>query len=128
MTDPALSITAMTNPATTNPAMADPAITDNETIVRCQAGDRDAFRHLVEQYKDVLFGTAVLMTGNRAVANDCRPRRAGAYGPRSRGQRHRPNGRFPGLGGIRLRNRPVHQRIRRLRNELSKPPLPNRRG
>ena len=70
MTDPALSIPAMTNPATSNPAMADPAITDNEAIVRCQAGDRDAFRHLVEQYKDVLFGTAVLMTGNRAVAEE----------------------------------------------------------
>ena len=45
-------------------------MTDNEAIVRCQGGDRDAFRHLVEQYKDVLFGTAVLMTGNRAVAEE----------------------------------------------------------
>ena len=45
-------------------------MTDNEAIMRCQNGDRDAFRHLVEQYKDVLFGTAVLMTGNRAVAEE----------------------------------------------------------
>ncbi len=45
-------------------------MTDNEAIARCQSGDRDAFRHLVEQYKDVLFGTAVLMTGNRAVAEE----------------------------------------------------------
>ncbi len=45
-------------------------MTDNEAIVRCQDGERDAFRHLVEQYKDVLFGTAVLMTGNRAVAEE----------------------------------------------------------
>ena len=45
-------------------------MTDNEAIVRCQDGDRDAFRHLVEQYRDVLFGTAVLMTGNRAVAEE----------------------------------------------------------
>ena len=45
-------------------------MTDNEAITRCQGGDRDAFRHLVEQYKDVLFGTAVLMTGNRAVAEE----------------------------------------------------------
>ena len=45
-------------------------MTDNEAILRCQDGDRDAFRYLVEQYKDVLFGTAVLMTGNRAVAED----------------------------------------------------------
>ena len=39
---------------------------DDEAIARCQEGDRDAFRHLVERYKDVLYGTAVLMTGNRA--------------------------------------------------------------
>ena len=45
-------------------------MTDNEAILRCQDGDRDAFRYLVEQYKDVLFGTAVLMTGNRAVAEE----------------------------------------------------------
>ena len=45
-------------------------MTDNEAIVRCQNGDRDAFRYLVERYKDVLFGTAVLMTGNRAVAEE----------------------------------------------------------
>ena len=45
-------------------------MTDNEAIVRCQNGDRDAFRHLVDQYRDVLFGTAVLMTGNRAVAEE----------------------------------------------------------
>ncbi len=45
-------------------------MTDNEAIACCQQGDRDAFRHLVEQYKDLLFGTAVLMTGNRAVAEE----------------------------------------------------------
>ena len=45
-------------------------MTDNEAVLRCQDGDRDAFRHLVEQYKDVLFGTAVLMTGNRAIAEE----------------------------------------------------------
>ena len=45
-------------------------MTDNEAILRCQDGDRDAFRYLVEQYKDVMFGTAVLMTGNRAIAEE----------------------------------------------------------
>ena len=45
-------------------------MTDHEAILRCQDGDREAFRHLVDQYKDVLFGTAVLMTGNRAVAEE----------------------------------------------------------
>ena len=45
-------------------------MTDQEAILRCQDGDREAFRHLVDQYRDVLFGTAVLMTGNRAVAEE----------------------------------------------------------
>ena len=45
-------------------------MTDNEAILRCQDGDREAFRHLVERYRDVLFGTAVLMSGNRAVAEE----------------------------------------------------------
>lgn len=45
-------------------------MTDHDAIVRCQNGDREAFRHLVEAYRDVLFGTAVLMTGNRAVAEE----------------------------------------------------------
>ena len=45
-------------------------MTDNDAILRCQNGDRDAFRHLVDRYRDVLFGTAVLMTGNRAVAEE----------------------------------------------------------
>ena len=43
---------------------------DDEAIARCQEGDRDAFRHLVDRYKDVLYGTAVLMTGNRAVGEE----------------------------------------------------------
>ena len=43
---------------------------DAAAIARCQDGDRDAFRHLVDRYKDVLYGTAVLMTGNRAVAEE----------------------------------------------------------
>lgn len=45
-------------------------MTDDEAIARCQNGNREAFRHLVERYKDVLFGTAVLMTGNRAIAEE----------------------------------------------------------
>ncbi len=45
-------------------------MTESEAVARCQQGDRDAFRHLVERYKDVLFGTAVLMTGNHATAED----------------------------------------------------------
>ena len=40
-------------------------------IARCQNGDRDAFRYLVERYKDVLYGTACLLTGSRANAEDC---------------------------------------------------------
>ena len=45
-------------------------MTDSEAVARCQDGDREAFRHLVEQYKDLLFGTAVLMTGNHAMAEE----------------------------------------------------------
>jgi len=43
---------------------------EEEAIRRCQSGDREAFRYLVEHYKDVLYGTAYLMTGDRAVAED----------------------------------------------------------
>ena len=45
-------------------------MTEELAIARCQDGDRDAFRYLVERYQDVLFGTACLMTGNRAHAED----------------------------------------------------------
>ena len=45
-------------------------MTEDEAVLRCQDGDRDAFRYLVEQYKDVLHGTAYLMTGNRALAEE----------------------------------------------------------
>jgi len=43
---------------------------DAEAIRRCQDGDREAFHHLVERYKDVLYGTAYLMTGNESVAEE----------------------------------------------------------
>jgi RNA polymerase sigma-70 factor (ECF subfamily) len=39
-------------------------------IRRSQAGDKDAFRALVENYKKVLFGTAYLMTHDRSMAED----------------------------------------------------------
>ncbi|MCH8989463.1 MAG: sigma-70 family RNA polymerase sigma factor [Chloroflexi bacterium] len=43
---------------------------DEEAVLRCQDGDREAFRHLVESYEDVLYGTAYLMTGNTALAEE----------------------------------------------------------
>ena len=43
---------------------------EEEAIRRCQSGDREAFRYIVEQYKHVLYGTAYLMTGDKAVAED----------------------------------------------------------
>jgi len=52
------------------PAERDGSMTDDEAILRCQDGDRDAFRHVVEQYKNPLFGTAYLMTGNAALAEE----------------------------------------------------------
>jgi RNA polymerase sigma-70 factor (ECF subfamily) len=45
-------------------------MTDNEIIRRCQAGDREAFRTVVEKYQNILYGTAYLMTGNRTAAED----------------------------------------------------------
>ena len=45
-------------------------MTEAEAIRLCQEGSPDAFRHLVEQHKNTLFGTAVLMTGDRAVAEE----------------------------------------------------------
>ena len=41
-----------------------------EAIRRCLEGDRDAFRLLVERYRDVLYGTAYLMTRNHAYAEE----------------------------------------------------------
>ena len=43
---------------------------DEEAARRCQDGDREAFRHLADQYKDVLYDIAYLMTGNHAVAEE----------------------------------------------------------
>lgn len=45
-------------------------MTEDDAVLRCQQGDRDAFRHLVDQYKDVLYGTAYMMTGNRSLAEE----------------------------------------------------------
>ncbi len=39
-------------------------------VRRCQAGDKEAFRMLVEQYRSVLFGTAYLMMRDRGLAED----------------------------------------------------------
>ena len=45
-------------------------MTEDEAVLLCQNGDREAFRYLVEQYKNQLFGTAYLMTGNAAHAEE----------------------------------------------------------
>lgn len=39
-------------------------------VRRCQAGDKEAFGMLVEQYRSVLFGTAYLMMRDRGLAED----------------------------------------------------------
>ncbi len=39
-------------------------------VRRCQAGDKESFRTLVEQYRGALFGTAYLMTRDRVSAED----------------------------------------------------------
>ena len=43
---------------------------EHEAVLRCQAGEPDAFRYLVERYGDTLHGTAYLMTRDRAAADD----------------------------------------------------------
>ena len=43
---------------------------DNQAIEMCQNGDQDAFHHLVDRYHNVLYGTAILMMGNRAMAEE----------------------------------------------------------
>ena len=45
-------------------------MTEDEAVQRCQHGDRDAFRYLVERHQNVVFGTAYNMTGNRALAEE----------------------------------------------------------
>jgi len=45
-------------------------LTESEVIKSCQAGNREAFRFLVEQFQDVLYGTAFMMTGDRTIAED----------------------------------------------------------
>jgi RNA polymerase sigma-70 factor (ECF subfamily) len=47
-------------------------LNESETslVSRCQAGDAEAFRTLVEQHSRVLFGTAYLMTRDRGLAED----------------------------------------------------------
>lgn len=39
-------------------------------VRRCQDGDKEAFRLLVEQHKRILFGTAYLMARDRGTAED----------------------------------------------------------
>jgi len=43
---------------------------ETDLVSRCQDGDTEAFRTLVEQYSRVLFGTAYLMTRDRGIAED----------------------------------------------------------
>ena len=45
-------------------------MTEDEAVQRCQHGDRDAFRYLVERHQNVVLGTAYNMTGNRALAEE----------------------------------------------------------
>jgi len=41
-----------------------------DLVRRCQAGDEEAFRTLIEQYRGMLFGTAYLMVRDRGLAED----------------------------------------------------------
>lgn len=41
-----------------------------QAVARCQAGDREAFNWIVDEYGGLLFGSAVLMTRDRLLAED----------------------------------------------------------
>ena len=43
---------------------------DSAAVRRCRAGDREAFRHLVERYQSEAFGHAVTVLGDREDALD----------------------------------------------------------
>jgi len=43
---------------------------DAALVRRCQTGDQEAFRMIVEQYRSILFGTAYLMMRDRGLAED----------------------------------------------------------
>ena len=43
---------------------------EDDAIRRCQEGDREAFRFLVDEYEKVLYGTAYMMTRDRHLSED----------------------------------------------------------
>lgn len=43
---------------------------EGEIVARCQEGDREAFGWIVEEYGDLLYGSAMLMTRDRLLAED----------------------------------------------------------
>ncbi len=43
---------------------------ETQAVRLCQEGDESAFQIIVERYGDVMFGTAILMTRDRALAED----------------------------------------------------------
>ena len=45
-------------------------IDEQDAVRRCQMGDREAFRPIVERYGNVLMGTIYLMTRDRAVSEE----------------------------------------------------------
>jgi RNA polymerase sigma-70 factor (ECF subfamily) len=44
---------------------------DEQAVRRCQDGDDEVFRHLVERYGNVMYGTAFLMTRDATESADC---------------------------------------------------------
>ena len=45
-------------------------MTEDQAVMRCQHGERNALRYLVERYQDVVFGPAYDMTRKRALADE----------------------------------------------------------
>jgi RNA polymerase sigma-70 factor, ECF subfamily len=47
-----------------------PVNDEQHAVLQCRAGDHKAFQMIVERYGDLLFGTAYMMLGDRAVAEE----------------------------------------------------------
>ena len=45
-------------------------IDEQDAVRRCQLGEREAFRPVVERYENVIMGTIYLMTRDRAVSEE----------------------------------------------------------
>jgi RNA polymerase sigma-70 factor, ECF subfamily len=63
-------VDAFTSVPVVHCAGTQPLDDERDAVLRCRAGDLDAFRLIVERYGDLLYGTAYSMLGDRALAEE----------------------------------------------------------